>query len=250
MRPNNEEITKSYRSHILVFFGWDSLSDMCRLRCWSPARFVAYTIYISPTMFVAYDVSRRRCLSSTMSVAYDVCRLRCISPTMFVAYDVCRLRCLSPTMYSISPTMFVAYDVCALLCWSPWKFVSHLMIVASNVCFASMFVAAYEFDSSVRLRCLLTSEVCHCVIFISIAKHRKYKCLMAVDIRCSGSTYFFIPLFLFTFFRQRDARRGAPHQAHLFPASGPAPIPCLISVCDHSLTTIVLICISGAARLH
>ena len=211
MRPNNEEITKSYWSHILVFFGWDSLSDMCRLRCWSPARFVAYTIYISPTMFVAYDV----------------CRLRCISPTMFVAYDVC-----------------------PLLCWSPWKFVSHLMIVASNVCFASMFVAAYEFDSSVRLRCLLTSEVCHCVIFISIAKHRKYKCLMAVDIRCSGSTYFFIPLFLFTFFRQRDARRGAPHQAHLFPASGPAPIPCLISVCDHSLTTIVLICISGAARLH
>ena len=194
-------------------------------------------------IYLADDVCRLRCLSPTMFVAYDVSRRRCLSPTMFVVYDVCRLRC-------ISPTMFVAYNACPLLCWSPWKFVSHLMIVASNVCFASMFVAAYEFDSSVRLRCLLTSEVCHCVIFISIAKHRKYKCLMAVDIRCSGSTYFFIPLFLFTFFRQRDARRGAPHQAHLFPASGPAPIPCLISVCDHSLTTIVLICISGAARLH
>ena len=188
---------------------------------------------------VASDVGR---LQGLLPIRY-ISRRRCLSPTMYLADDVCRLRC-------ISPTMFVAYNACPLLCWSPWKFVSHLMIVASNVCFASMFVAAYEFDSSVRLRCLLTSEVCHCVIFISIAKHRKYKCLMAVDLRCSGSTYFFIPLFLFTFFRQRDARRGAPHQAHLFPASGPAPIPCLISVCDHSLTTIVLICISGAARLH
>ena len=112
MRPNNEEITKSYCSHILVFFGWDSLSDMCRLRCWSPARFVAYTIYISPTIFVAYDVCRLRCISPTMFVVYDVCRLRCLSPTMYLADDVCRLQCLSPFMLVALEVCFTSDDCC------------------------------------------------------------------------------------------------------------------------------------------
>ena len=154
MRPNNEEITKSYCSHILVFFGWDSLSDMCRLRCWSPARFVAYTIYISPTMFVAYDVCRLRCISPTMFVVYDVCRLRCLSPTMYLADDVCRLRCLSSTMFvaydvsrrrCLSSTMYLADDVCRLQCLSPF------MLVALEVCFTS---------DDCCLQCLFRLNVC------------------------------------------------------------------------------------------